>query len=63
LLGNGSVNKPAWSVPRGYKRAQSEDAKEYKIAVENNRVDSSELVAAKMAKKELDDAKNTSRVI
>jgi hypothetical protein len=51
------------SVPRGYKRAQSEDAKEYRTVIESSRIECSELAAAEMTRKELDDAKKTSRVI
>jgi hypothetical protein len=51
------------SVPRVYKRAQSEDETVYRTAVENSRVESSELAAAEMARKELGGAKKTSCVI
>jgi ABC-type enterochelin transport system ATPase subunit len=51
------------SVPRVYKRAQSEDATEYRTVVESNRVESSELAAAEMARKELGGANKTSCVI
>jgi hypothetical protein len=41
------------SVPRSYKRAQSEDGKKYTRVVESSRVESSELAAAEMVRKEL----------
>jgi hypothetical protein len=58
------------SVPREYKRAQSEDGVDYsrvvelyRTVVEKNWVESSELAAAEMARKELDGDKKISRVI
>jgi hypothetical protein len=41
------------SVRRGYKRAQSEDGTEYRTVVERSRVESSELAAAEVARKEV----------
>jgi hypothetical protein len=78
LLGNPAVNTHSgkWetmfsvgSVPKSYKRAQSENSRSravdvvYRTVVESSRVESSELAAAEMTRKELDCAKKTSHVI
>jgi hypothetical protein len=51
------------SVPRNYKRARPEDGTEYRTVVESSRVESSELAAAEMARKELECDKKTSLLI
>jgi hypothetical protein len=50
------------SVQRSYKRVQSEDGTEDRTVVEKNCIDSSELAAAEMGRKELDCEKKTSHV-
>jgi hypothetical protein len=51
------------SVPRAYKRAQSEDGAQRSIQQYSRVADSSELAAAEMERKELGDTKKTSCVI